>query len=78
MRMWMIEPGLLCRKHLLGEHGEIHKHKHCFDKKYNMNGRFLPFVAIEPLKMKERHDVLVKEMKLRGYNHKSDFLQPDI
>lgn len=26
MRMWMIDPKLLCRKHLLGEHNEIHKH----------------------------------------------------
>jgi hypothetical protein len=25
MMMWMIDPVLLCRKHLLGEHGEIHK-----------------------------------------------------
>ena len=24
MRMWMIDPKLLCRKHLLGEHLEIH------------------------------------------------------
>ena len=26
MRMWMISPEWLCRKHLIGEHGEIHKH----------------------------------------------------
>ena len=27
MRMWMLNPELLCKKHLLGAHGELHKHR---------------------------------------------------
>lgn len=75
MRMWMVSPKILCRKHLLGEHGEIHKHRHNFVKKHKMDGRI---GQIEPKSMKERHDELAKEMLLRGYKHHSPYEQPDI
>ena len=75
MRMWMIDPKLLCRKHLLGEHGEIHKFRHCFEKKYKMAGRM---GQIEPVSMESRHDELAEEMKRRGYNHQSPYEQPDV
>lgn len=75
MRMWMVAPKILCRKHLLGEHGEIHKHRHNFVKQHKMGGRI---GQIEPKSMKLRHDELAFEMKRRGYNHQSPFEQPDI
>ena len=78
MRMWMIEPELLCDKHLLGSHGEIHKHRHNFVKKHKMNGRISPIVQIEPAEMGNRHDILAREMIRRGMNHKSPYEQPDI
>lgn len=76
--MWMIDPKLLCRKHLLGEHGEIHKHRHNFEKHHKMTGRIYPIVLIEPASMKSRHDELVEEMLSRGYNHNSPYEMPDI
>ena len=36
----------LCNKHLIGEHGEIHKHHHVFVKKYSVLGRFFLVVQI--------------------------------
>lgn len=78
MRMWMIKPELLCNKHLLGEHGEIHKHRHNFVKKHKINGRIFPVVQIEPSSMKKRHDDVAEEMIKRGMNHKSEYTQPDI
>lgn len=78
MRMWMIDPRKLCRKHLLGEHGEIHKHRHIFEKQWRIDGRIFPVVQIEPVSMKERHDLLAEEMLRRGYNHQSPYGQPDI
>ena len=78
MRMWMIEPKLLCRKHLLGEHGEFHKFRHVFEKKYSIKGRIEPVVQIEPLSMKRRHDKLVNEMLEREYNHNSPYIQPNL
>lgn len=76
--MWMCNPKQLCKKHLLGEHGEIHKHRHNFVKKHNISGRVFPVVQIEPLSMKSRHDELADEMLARGYNHNSPYEQPDL
>lgn len=79
MRMWMVEPKLLCRKHLLGEHSEIHKHRHVFEKGWSIAKRIvLPNPQIEPISMQKRHNELVKEMKARGYNHQSPFKQPSL
>ena len=78
MRMWMIAPHVLCRKHLLGEHNEIHKHRHNFVKGHKMHGRLNPIVQVEPSAMESRHDELAAEMTRRGYNHKSPFTQPDL
>jgi len=74
----MINPKLLCRKHLLGEHGEIHKHRHNFVKRHSISNRVFPVVQIEPESMESRHDELANEMIRRGYNHQSPFEQPDI
>lgn len=71
MRMWMINPKLLCRKHLLGEHNEIHKHIPSFRKGHKIDGRFTPIVQIELKSLLKRHDELANEMLERGYNHKS-------
>ena len=78
MRMWMVAPNLLCRKHLIGEHGEIHKHKHNFEKHHSITGRIYPIVLIEPDNMQNRHDELAQEMIARGYNHQSPYAQPDL
>ena len=78
MRMWMVDPRLLCRKHLLGEHGEIHKHRHNFVKHHSISKRVSPVVQIEPSSMEKRHDELAAEMLRRGFNHQSPFEQPDI
>ena len=76
MRMHMINPASLCRAHLLGEHGEIHKHRHNFVKRHSMTKR-VELRQIEPLAMASRHDALAAEMAARGMNHKSPFVQPD-
>ena len=78
MRMWMINPKYLCRKHLLGEHNEIHKHRPSFEKKHSIKGRLSPIVLIEPAAMQTRHDEIVEEMLARGYNHKSPYTLPDL
>jgi hypothetical protein len=58
----MINPKFLCRKHLLGEHGELHKFKHNFIKHHSITGRIVPIVQIEPASMQSRHDEIVQEM----------------
>jgi hypothetical protein len=71
MRMWMIDPKLMCDQHLLGEHGELHKFIPSFHKKYKVTNRVSPVVQIELSSYQERHDELAEEMLSRGMNHKS-------
>lgn len=75
VRMWMVNPKLLCRKHLLGEHGELHKFHHNFVKGHSIKGRI---GQIEPSSMQSRHDELAAEMLSRGMKHKSPYSQPDL
>ena len=74
MRMWMISPDLLCGKHLMGEHGEIHKFLPSFRKGYSVDGRFNPVVQIQLNALEARHGELAKEIDRRaskGKGHKS-------
>lgn len=72
MRMWMISPKKLCDKHLLGEHFEIHKavgnlkHSGIWARSLISKG------FLEPQNFLSRHNQLVKEMEIRGFNHRSD------
>lgn len=72
MRMWMVNPKYMCTKHLVGEHGEIHKHKHNFVKGHSIEKR-IRWAQIEPASMSSRHDELASYLQ----NHKSPFEQPE-
>lgn len=82
MRMWMVPPIILCTNHLLGEHNEIHKHRHVFVKGWKIVKRVeVGNVQIEPCSMKIRHNELVKEMLNRWpkeNGHQSPYEQPDL
>lgn len=78
MRMWMIDPTELCRKHLLGEHSELHKFYPDFVARKNILGRVFPLPQIEPESMYIRHEQLANEIIRRRYNHNSPYVQPDL
>jgi len=73
MRIWDIPPKKLCRQHLLGEHRELHAiwPIHVNNKKgYSRHPETLRWKG----KLKALyliHEEIVKEMKERGFNHKS-------
>ena len=70
MRMWMINPRLLCRNHLLGEHNEIHKLVGCL--RLNRSIRlYLEKGFLEPQNIISRHNQLANEMLRRNYQHKT-------
>jgi len=71
MRMWNVDPALLCNKHLLGEHVEMHMFAGCIKKGKNLRG-FVEKGLVEVDNIKKRHTALVEEMECRGMNHKSD------
>lgn len=60
----------MCRNHLLGEHKELHQAIGSILKGKSLKGH-LEKGQIEIHNICTRHRELVKEMKARGYNHKS-------
>lgn len=77
MRMWMVDPEVLCRKHLLGEHLELHM----FVGHLRLGRKVEGYVAnnlLESAAIAERHEALAKEMELRGYWHTSPIRYKDV
>lgn len=70
MRMWMVNPQMMCRQHLLGEHAELHMFVGCLIKGISLKG-YIKGGLVEIHKIKERHEELVWEMGQRGFNHQS-------
>jgi len=70
MRMWKVNPKLLCRKHLLGEHLEMHMFLGAIENNKPLQG-YINSGLVEIHNIKKRHDKLAEEMLSRGYNHKS-------
>lgn len=71
-RMWMVDPEILCRQHLLGEHKELHQLLGNIEAE-NMGSieGHADRGQIDTSLIKERHEKLVEEMKNRDYNHQS-------
>lgn len=75
MRVWDVKVAILCRKHLLGEHRELHGlwnilTKHEGRGGYSQHPETKRWVG----KLKalyNRHQSLVEEMERRGYRHNS-------
>ena len=70
MRMWMVDPRLMCRKHLLGEHVELHMLAASMRNGISLRG-FFDNQLIETHNVGRRHEQLVREMKRRGFRHAS-------
>ena len=73
MRIWDMPPSHLCRKHLLGEHLELHalwtiltQHRTGY-RRHPETLRWQGKLAA----LYRRHDALVAEMEQRGYRHNS-------
>lgn len=73
MRVWDLPPKMLCRKHLLGEHRELHAIYSILSnnkKGYSRHPETLRWLGKLPA-LKKRHEFLTLEMINRGYKHKS-------
>ncbi len=76
MRVWDVEPSLLCRQHLLGEHRELHGlwnilTIHAGKGGYSRHPETLRWVG-KTNALFSRHELLVVEMSRRGYRHASE------
>ncbi len=70
MRMWNVKPEVMCRKHLLGEHVEMHMFLGALTLGKKLDG-YICSGFVEIHNIKGRHDELVREMVRRGYRHNS-------
>lgn len=73
MRMWMVDPDILCHRHLLGEHLECHMFYGSILKKMRLDG-YIRNNLFEPLSLAERHDELAREMEKRNMKHRSPLI----
>jgi hypothetical protein len=69
-RMWMVDPRIMCRQHLLGEHAELHMIARNIEMGRSIEG-YIRINAIEPKSVRSRHDELAAEMTSRGMRHNS-------
>lgn len=68
----MVNPEILCRKHLLGEHKELHQLVgHIEAGNTAVIEGHAEKGQIDTSKIEERHEALVEEMERRGFNHNS-------
>jgi DNA-binding winged helix-turn-helix (wHTH) protein len=73
MRIWDLPPEKLCKKHLLGEHSELHAIWSIITN-VKKGYSFHPEVTRWKGKLKAlyiKHEEIVNEMKKRGYKHNS-------
>lgn len=70
MRMWMVDPSVLCHRHLLGEHVECHMFRGSLRKGRSHEG-FLAAGILDSRLLAQRHDELAAELARRGYRHAS-------
>lgn len=70
MRMWNVNPRIMCRQHLLGEHLEMHMFMGYIKRGKSIQG-YIQKGLVEVWQIRSRHDELVEEMKRRGYCHSS-------
>lgn len=72
MRMWMVEPKIMCRRHLIGEYRELFTFLGTLKKGISIKG-YIENDLLEPLSLESRYLELKKEMLLRGYNPAKTF-----
>lgn len=77
VRMWMCQPEILCRKHLLGEHNELHKLAGSLVKKRSITG-YVQNNCVEVTAIEKRHRELIAGFAKRGYRHQSPIEVPDV
>lgn len=73
MRVWDVHPKHLCRRHLLGEHRELHGlwnilTKHEGKGGYSQHPETLRWVGKQKA-LYLRHEALIEEFTRRGYEH---------
>ena len=86
MRMWLVDPEVMCDTHLKREHHEIHQFVSMLRGKWDITDAAMIEKAIShtmmgqmfPQLIEERHDELAREIVARGDDHVSRIDVPEI
>jgi hypothetical protein len=70
VRLWGIDPKIMCRQHLLGEHKELHMMAGSIALGKSIRG-YVTTGLIDTRLIALRHEALATEMAQRGYKHRS-------
>lgn len=68
--MWKVNPKIMCNRHLLGEHVEMHMFVGTINKRISIEG-YLKKNLLETSHIEKRHEELANEMISRGMKHNS-------
>ncbi len=77
MRMWMVDPKILCKQHLMGEYREHFAIAGLMRLKRNFFG-YIRNNLVEPKSIKDRFYAIRNEMLNRGYKPEKDWKEPDV
>lgn len=77
MRMWMLDPKILCHSHLAAEHDECHMIVGAMRKRKQLRG-YVASNALELGSLFRRHEELVNEFFRRGWIHKSEMDEMEV
>ena len=77
MRMWMVNPALMCNRHILGEHVECHMLVGHLQRKRRIKN-YIRLNLLQPKSLRERHEQLAVEMENRKMLHKSPLPECDL
>ena len=70
MRQWLVDPRLLCNRHLLGEHVEHHMFVGTIRRGIRLDG-YLKGGLLDTRTLRDRHEELAGEIIRRGMRHRS-------
>ncbi len=76
MRMWMVDPRIMCRQHLIGEYRELFTITGILKKKIKIDG-YIRNNLIELSSLQSRYQELKEEMLNRSYKPVKPFLIPE-
>ncbi len=73
----MVNPAVMCKKHLLGEHVECHMLAGHLQRKRRITN-YIKQNLLQPKNLRERHDQLALEMENRKMLHRSPLPKYDL
>ena len=77
IRMWAVHPNVMCKRHLMEEHNNLHKFVSMIKRDSDLT-RYKEKRFIDPKALPHRHGLIIKEFQKRGIKHSSPLSSKDI